>query len=772
MKMRKLASLFLTISLLIGGVITKAETPTSSTTDTFKVHAKVPADWTQANLYAWTDNNKYLGDFPGQAMNKNGNYYELAVNKAAQNIVVSNGQTDANKKQTVDIKVAGETWVVLGEIRDNKYTVKTYTVNPETKITVKVKVPATWQNPSIWAWRGKEQAIENVFATFPGQALTKEATSDYYTCDLPSWVTGIIISYKNGTEDVKTEDITVEPNKNVWLDVKDTNNVTVSYTEPQTQTKHTVTFDADNGTEPTKVEVEHGKMVTAPTAPTKEGHTFTGWYQTTSTGLASTNFQFKTTAITEDITLKASWETDIKKVTFDYADDGATAQKIEQVEYGKTITAPTAPTRTGFTFKGWFEKENGNYKASEFNFSTEIKQDITLYAKWEQVTTPQPPQANITVTAKTRKLSGDFVVDIKDEQGQAYPTGSPVVINYANDKSMVSTVANDGTCLFANKLLPNTEITEQEVTIKVQKSGQGQAKEYKVKLTIPAQQKQASLQADKALEVEQNSDLANLNLKDQANKFADLVSANVKEIKILGTLNSDGVSYTQLKTTELDANGKECSANIKYTDDSNVTVKVKVKVVAKKVKPTPPSPNPNPAPAPNPNVPGKQANDSKNEKADQADIIPYVPSQSDDTFIEQSKKPEVTLLDQSVHYFSLGSQVSADFRFNAEPQNLISVMVDGKTISSDYYDVRHGSTIVSLQASFLNSLKPGKHTLTSNFISYTGIKQGKASFYVLAQNMGKDLGKVAKTGELASSQSALFFVVTALGLVLSKIKRH
>lgn len=50
------------------------------------------------------------------------------------------------------------------------------------------------------------------------------------------------------------------------------------------------------------------------------------------------------------------------------------------MEEGKTIATPTAPTKTGFTFEGWY-KETG--LTNKWTFATDVvNTDVTLYAKW------------------------------------------------------------------------------------------------------------------------------------------------------------------------------------------------------------------------------------------------------------------------------------------------------------------------------------------------------------------------------------------------------
>ena len=69
-------------------------------------------------------------------------------------------------------------------------------------------------------------------------------------------------------------------------------------------------------------------------------------------------------------------------VTFD--SNNGNAASIQTVANGGTVTEPTAPTRKGYKFMGWYEKFGENeYKP--FDFSTAITDNVTLYAQWEEV---------------------------------------------------------------------------------------------------------------------------------------------------------------------------------------------------------------------------------------------------------------------------------------------------------------------------------------------------------------------------------------------------
>ena len=138
---------------------------------------------------------------------------------------------------------------------------------------------------------------------------------------------------------------------------------------------YTVTFDSDGGSEIEPVTVKDGEKVTKPEAdPTKDGYTFKGWFN------GDTEYDFET-AVTANITLKAKWEVVVVnyKVTFD--SDGGSEVAAVEVKDGEKVTKPAAdPTKTGYTFKGWFIGDK------DYDFEKAVTANITLKAKWEVVT--------------------------------------------------------------------------------------------------------------------------------------------------------------------------------------------------------------------------------------------------------------------------------------------------------------------------------------------------------------------------------------------------
>ena len=159
-------------------------------------------------------------------------------------------------------------------------------------------------------------------------------------------------------------------------------------------TKYTVTFNTNGGTTVAAQKIESGKTATEPTAPTKDGYIFGGWF--TDSNFA-TAFTFST-AIKSDITLYAKWTLITYTVTFNT--NGGTEVASQKIESGKTATEPTAPTKDGYTFGGWFTDSNF---ATAFTFSTAITADITLYAKWIEASKPTYTVTFSTNGAETKQ---------------------------------------------------------------------------------------------------------------------------------------------------------------------------------------------------------------------------------------------------------------------------------------------------------------------------------------------------------------------------------
>ena len=134
------------------------------------------------------------------------------------------------------------------------------------------------------------------------------------------------------------------------------------------------TFDPDNGENISTQTIDRGGKFTEPAAPSKENHTFSGWYN----GDEKFDFDADTTKAPNVLNLVAKW--DINKYTVKFVSDhGSFADQT--IEHGKPIDTGelTIPQVEGFTFDGWYADEN---RTIEFDFTKPITSNTTVYAKW------------------------------------------------------------------------------------------------------------------------------------------------------------------------------------------------------------------------------------------------------------------------------------------------------------------------------------------------------------------------------------------------------
>lgn len=134
------------------------------------------------------------------------------------------------------------------------------------------------------------------------------------------------------------------------------------------------TFTADGTTLAPAQTIDRGGKFTEPTAPSKENHTFAGWYN----GDEKFDFDADTTNAPNVLNLVAKW--DINQYTVKFVSDHGSFED-QTIEHGGTIDTGKLiiPTVEGFTFDGWYADKTYNTK---FDFNTSITSNTTVYAKW------------------------------------------------------------------------------------------------------------------------------------------------------------------------------------------------------------------------------------------------------------------------------------------------------------------------------------------------------------------------------------------------------
>ena len=136
------------------------------------------------------------------------------------------------------------------------------------------------------------------------------------------------------------------------------------------------TFNPDNGKSISTQTIDRGGKFTEPAAPSKENHTFAGWYN----GDEEFKFDADTTNAPNVLNLVAKW--DINQYTVQFVSDhGSFAD--QPIEHGKTIKTDelTIPKVDGYTFDDWYTDDTYSTK---FDFTQPITGDTKVYAKWEK----------------------------------------------------------------------------------------------------------------------------------------------------------------------------------------------------------------------------------------------------------------------------------------------------------------------------------------------------------------------------------------------------
>ena len=153
-----------------------------------------------------------------------------------------------------------------------------------------------------------------------------------------------------------------------------------------------ITFDPDNGDQPSTQKVnwsKDGAALTAPNpVPTNEGHSIEGWYYDNNG--TETKWNFDTDTVKCTMTLKAKWELSTYSVTLQ-TDGGtiASGKEVTGYTYGTGAVLPTTNdiTREGYRFDGWYA--DSNFSGSPVTEITGTNTgNKTFYAKWTRNTTP------------------------------------------------------------------------------------------------------------------------------------------------------------------------------------------------------------------------------------------------------------------------------------------------------------------------------------------------------------------------------------------------
>jgi uncharacterized repeat protein (TIGR02543 family) len=184
-----------------------------------------------------------------------------------------------------------------------------------------------------------------------------------------------------------------------------------------------------------------GSVVISLPTPTKTGFTFAGWYSnvglTDSVGAAGASY-----SPTADITIYAKWTAATFTVIYDYnGATGSNSTASSTYTTGSTLISLPTPTKTGYTFGGWYSNSNltslSTVGAGGASYSPTT--NLTVYAKWTAITRSVTYEDTNATSGSAPTDSGSYVI-------------AGTVIVRANSGSLVRTgytfagwtVASDG----------------------------------------------------------------------------------------------------------------------------------------------------------------------------------------------------------------------------------------------------------------------------------------------------------------------------------------
>jgi uncharacterized repeat protein (TIGR02543 family) len=238
---------------------------------------------------------------------------------------------------------------------------------------------------------------------------------------------------------------------------------------PEGPSERVVTFNLQEGningvTTTRKVSVKNGDSVGSamPSNPSRDGYTFDGWWTAPSGGSQFTS----STEVTEDITVYARWTTGgatTRTVTFDLQGgniSGTTANQTRTVDNGSWLGAtnnmPSNPSRSGYTFDGWWTATNGG--GDPFTAYTTVSANITVYAYW---TTGSVTTRTVTFDLQGGSINNSIVnqtktVDYGSWLGSNMPS-NPIRDGYTFDGWW--TAPNGGGELFTSYTTVSASIT-------------------------------------------------------------------------------------------------------------------------------------------------------------------------------------------------------------------------------------------------------------------------------------------------------------------------
>ena len=428
----------------------------------------------------------------------------------------------------------------------------------------------------------------------------------------------------------------------------------------------------------------------------------------------------------DDYVIKAKYT-----VSFDTKGGAETIAPQEVVRGGKAST-PTPPTKTGYVFDGWYSSDTYN-AGSKWDFaSNTVSTNTTLLAKWLST------DAGITA------------VSLNGTAGTINGTDIVVVLPYGStiptDASAVSVTTVTG----AIASTPVTADTGSTWTFTVTAEDGTTTKNYTVNVSVaanPAVGNQADVDAAKSVIENFTWTVAQgtANSKDDIKTWIEQQLAGMNLNGATYTVNVSDSFTAAIAGTASDADGTNGSFSFtvslsKGENTGNPATSTYASATASVTSGTITATTYSSGGTDNP---GDSGSDNSN-----------TPDNSEVTY---------EILNGANSSWTLGSSEGLTIRGAGEFSKFTGVKVDGNLLDQNNYTSKEGSTIITLKASYLNTLGAGSHTAQ---ILWTDGSAG-TTFTINANASGKK-DNVPKTGD--HTPVAWLFILAGLsgtGLALT-----
>ncbi len=189
------------------------------------VHASVPASWNNPGAWAWNEDRNVFDAWPGEPMEPDGDWYTIQIPDWAGFFIV-NANNGSVQTEDLPIEPGREVWITVYEdgSADVAYEAPAARVPDPGMVFIHAAVPAGWTAPGAWAWTGER----NVFDAWPGEPMEPDGRA--YIIQVPDWTANFIVNANNGG--VQTEDLPIEPGREVWITVHANSSAEVAYARP------------------------------------------------------------------------------------------------------------------------------------------------------------------------------------------------------------------------------------------------------------------------------------------------------------------------------------------------------------------------------------------------------------------------------------------------------------------------------------------------------------------------------------------------------------